>query len=106
MDHSSTTPTAKRLAGEIAMGAKPQFNDLLFPVPTRLPLDVYSMLEALTHHVGTSRNKMAVRLFQAGIESVLSHLDEATVEQLEQDAAQTAQVAADRNGGLFERGEF
>jgi hypothetical protein len=97
--------SAKQLALELESGARPQFVGLLFPVPTRLTLEIYSMVEALTHRCGGSRNKMVNQLLEAGIEAVISKLDGDIAMDLQNQADRTSAVALERNGGLMERGE-
>jgi hypothetical protein len=97
---------AAQLATELRHEGRSQYVGLLFPVPTRLTLDVYSMVEALTQRAGTSRNKLMNQLVEAGIEAVLAELDPVVVMDLRDQADRTVSVALERNAGVLERGEI
>ena len=99
-------PTAlDQLVSELSHSGKSQYLGLLFPVPTRLRVHLYGMVEALTHHAGTSRNKLMNQLVEVGIEATLKALPETVVQQIQERADETIGVAVERNGGQFERGE-
>ena len=97
--------TAQQVAAEISRTAKSQYLGLLFPVPVRLQLDTYALVEVLTHRAGVSRNKMLNRLIDAGLDSVLLHLDEDSRAAIQQEAEAIQQEAVTKNAGLMERGE-
>ena len=62
-DQLIDAPTAlDQLVSELNHSGKSQYVGLLFPVPTRLQAHLYGMVEALTHHAGTSRNKLMNQL--------------------------------------------
>lgn len=96
---------AYQLARELEHQGSSQYIGLLFPVPTRLSLDTYSMVEALTQRAGTSRNKVMNQLVDAGIEAVLAQLDDLVVMDIEKSAGRITTVALERNAGLMERGD-
>ncbi len=106
MNEEVKISAADQLASELQKEARSQYIGLLFPVPTRLTLDIYSMVEALTHRAGTSRNKMMNQLVEAGIEAVLAKLEEDVVMDLQNQADRTTTVALERNAGQMERGEL
>lgn len=103
MDEKMGKSTAKALASAVNKQGEDRYVGLLFPVPTRLTLEVYSMVEVLTSRAGTSRNKMMNQLVQAGIESVISELDDDVVQDIHEASLNVQQVAIERNGGLMER---
>lgn len=100
-------PTAaQQLAAELQHTGKSQYTGLLFPVPTRLNLDIYSMVEALTHRAGTSRNKLVNQLLETGIEAVMNELDDDSALEIRSEANRVAHVALEKNAGLMERGDL
>lgn len=106
MNRETTGSFAQQLASQLQKEPRPQYNGLLFPVPTRLTVEIYSMVETLTHRAGTSRNKMMNQLVEAGIHAVLAELDEDVANALRDDAQSTAEIAIERNAGLMERGDL
>lgn len=106
MGDESLVSVAEQIAAVLRNGGRDQYNDLLFPVPTRLSLNTYSMVEVLTHRSGVSRNKMMNQLVEAGIDAVLSNLDDFIVHKLRESAEGVAQRAIDKNSGLMERGDL
>ena len=98
-------PTAlNQLVRELNHSGKPQYLGLLVPVPTRLQAHLYGMVEALTHHAGTSRNKLMNQLVEVGIQATLQALPEEVVFQLQQSSDDAIQTVCKRNAGLLERG--
>lgn len=106
MNEEFEPTAAQQLASELQHHGRSQYIGLLFPVPTRLNLDVYSMVEALTHRAGTSRNKLMNQLIEAGIEAVLKELDNDVVTEIREKANDIANFALEKNTGLMERGEM
>lgn len=106
MDEEFVPTAAQQLASELQHQGKSQYVGLLFPVPTRLTLNLYSMVEALTHRAGTSRNKLMNQLVEAGIESVLKELDDAVVMDIRKQADRITTIALEKNAGVMERGEL
>lgn len=105
-DHIYDAPTALgQLVSELNHSGKSQYVGLLFPVPTRLQAHLYGMVEALTHHAGTSRNKLMNQLVEVGIQATLEALPEQLVSQLEERSGEIILVACEKNAGLLERGE-
>lgn len=103
----STKSSALNAAvNELAHAGKPQYTSLLFPVPVRLQSHLFGMVEAMTHHAGTSRNKWLNTLIEIGIEETLKSLPPETVEQLEQAAENALAVAMEKNAGQLERGDL
>ena len=102
---SERISAARRVASDLHDEGQAQYGALLFPVPTRLSLSIYSYVEVLTHRAGVSRNKMVNRLIDAGIEAVLAELDGDVVAVIEEKAHQCAEIAIERNAGLMERGD-
>ena len=99
-------PTAaQQLAAELQQTGKSQYTGLLFPVPTRLTLNIYSMVEALTHRAGTSRNKLVNQLLETGIEAVMNELDDDAAQQIREEANRVTLLALEKNAGLMERGD-
>lgn len=106
MNENSQAPTAlHQLVSELNHSGKSQYLGLLFPVPTRLQANLYGMVEALTHHAGTSRNKLMNQLVDVGIQATLAALPEEVVSQLEERSAAALSTAFEKNAGLMERGE-
>lgn len=105
MDEEFVPTAAQQLAVELLHQGKSQYVGLLFPVPTRLNLDLYSLVEALTHRAGSSRNKIMNQLVEAGIEAVLKELDDDVVMEIRDNANRTAAIALEKNAGVMERGE-
>lgn len=105
-DQLIDAPTAlDQLVSELNHSGKSQYFGLLFPVPTRLQADLYGMVEALTHHAGTSRNKLMNQLVEVGIEATLEALPEEIVRQLQERSGEVIRVAYEKNAGLLDRGE-
>ena len=95
----------QQLVSELSHSGKSQYVGILFPVPTRLQANLFGMVEALTHHAGTSRNKLMNQLVEVGIEATLKALPESVVQQIEQQANSALHTALEKNAGLLERGE-
>ena len=105
-DQLIDAPTAlDQLVSELSHSGKSQYVGLLFPVPTRLQVNLFGMVEALTHHAGTSRNKLMNQLVEVGIDATLAALPEAVVQQLQERAGEVIHVALEKNAGQLERGE-
>lgn len=105
-DQLIDAPTAlDQLVSELNHSGKSQYVGLLFPVPTRLQAQLYGMVEALTHHAGTSRNKLMNQLVEVGIQATLEALPEHLVHQLHEQAADALHTALEKNAGSMERGE-
>lgn len=105
-DHLVEPPTAlEQLVSELNHAGKSQYTGLLFPVPTRLQAHLYGMVEALTHHAGTSRNKLMNQLVEVGIQATLDALPEDLVLHLNRQAGDVIHAACEKNAGLLERGE-
>lgn len=105
-DQLIESPSAlDELVSELNHSGKSQYIGLVFPVPTRLQIDIYGMVEALTHHAGTSRNKMMNQLVEVGIQATLAALPASVVEQLTERAESIVATSVEKNGGLYERGE-
>lgn len=105
MDQDFIPSAAEQLASELSGTGKSQYTGLLFPVPTRLQLNIYSMVEALTHRAGTSRNKLMNQLLQAGIEAVMNELDDEAAMDIRENANMVVHSAIEKNAGLMERGD-
>lgn len=106
MEDQFFKPTAlDQLVTELNHSGKSQYIGVLFPVPTRLQLNLYGMVEALTHHAGTSRNKIMNQLVEVGIQATLDALPEEVVIQLQERCGQVIGAAIEKNAGLMERGE-
>ena len=98
-------PTAaQQLASEVSGNGKSQYIGLLFPVPTRLTINIYSMVEALTQRAGTSRNKLVNQLLETGIEAVMKELDKDVADDIREQAGIVTSAALEKNAGLMERG--
>ena len=95
----------QQLVSELSHSGKSQYVGILFPVPTRLQANLFGMVEALTHHAGTSRNKLMNQLVEVGIEATLKALPESVVQQIEEQANSALNTAMEKNAGQFERGE-
>ena len=95
----------QQLVSELSHTGKSQYVGILFPVPTRLQANLFGMVEALTHHAGTSRNKLMNQLVEVGIEETLKALPESVVQQIEEQANSALHTAMEKNAGQFERGE-
>ena len=95
----------QQLVSELSHSGKSQYVGILFPVPTRLQANLFGMVEALTHHAGTSRNKLMNQLVEVGIEATLKALPESVVQQIEEQANSALHTALEKNAGLLERGE-
>ena len=95
----------QQLVSELSHTGKSQYVGILFPVPTRLQANLFGMVEALTHHAGTSRNKLMNQLVEVGIEATLKALPESVVQQIEEQANSALHTALEKNAGLLERGE-
>ena len=95
----------QQLVSELSHSGKSQYAGILFPVPTRLQANLFGMVEALTHHAGTSRNKLMNQLVEVGIEETLKALPESVVQQIEEQANSALHTAMEKNAGQFERGE-
>ena len=95
----------QQLVSELSHSGKSQYVGILFPVPTRLQANLFGMVEALTHHAGTSRNKLMNQLVEVGIEVTLNALPESVVQQIEEQANSALHTAMEKNAGQFERGE-
>ena len=95
----------QQLVSELSHSGKSQYVGILFPVPTRLQANLFGMVEALTHHAGTSRNKLMNQLVEVGIEETLKALPESVVQQIEEQANSALHTALEKNAGLLERGE-
>ena len=95
----------QQLVSELSHSGKSQYVGILFPVPTRLQANLFGMVEALTHHAGTSRNKLMNQLVEVGIEVTLNALPESVVQQIEEQANSALNTAMEKNAGQFERGE-
>jgi len=105
-DQLIAEPTAlEQLARELNHSGKPQYTDMVFPVHTRLQAPLYGLVEVLTHHAGTSRNKVVNRLLDVGLEATLGALPEDLAEDLRRRSFEVIQVSLSRNGGIWERGE-
>ncbi len=106
-DHLINAPTAlDQLVSELNHSGKAQYMGLLFPVPTRLQVDLYGMIEALTHHAGTSRNKIMNQVVEVGVQAILNALPEDLARQLQERAAEVVRIACEKNAGNLERGEI
>ena len=95
----------QQLVSELSHSGKSQYVGILFPVPTRLQANLFGMVEALTHHAGTSRNKLMNQLVEVGIEATLKALPESVVQQIEEQANSALHTALEKNAGLLESGE-
>lgn len=95
----------QRLVSVLNNTGREQYIGLLFPVPTRLELETYGFLEALTHRAGVSRNRMVNSLLEVGIETVLNSLSADAFDQIREAADRVQETALAKNAGLLERGE-
>lgn len=105
-DQLLDAPTAlDQLVSELNHSGKAQYTGMVFQVPVRLNIELYGMVEALTHHAGTSRNKLMNQLIDVGIKAALQALPDAVVDKLYASAHQAMQTVDAMNAGLLERGE-
>jgi len=82
-DQLIAEPTAlDQLVSELNHSGKSQYTGMLFPVHTRLQAPLYGLIEALTHHAGTSRNKVVNQLLEVGLEATLAALPEDLAEDM------------------------
>ena len=99
-------PTAlQQLVAELNHSGKSQYTGMLFPVPTRLQAPLYGLVEALTHHAGTSRNKVMNQLVEVGLEATLASLPDDLAEDLRRRSGEVIHESLSKNGGTWERGE-
>ena len=104
--HGIPIPSALlRLSKDLNHDGRAQYTGLLFPVPTRLEPYLFSMLEVLTNHAGSSRNKMVNELLQVGIEALLLTLPEELALSLQERGEAVMNTALEKNAGHMERGE-
>lgn len=94
-----------QLSKDLNHEGRAQYTGLLFPVPTRLEPYLFSMLEVLTNHAGTSRNKMVNQILQVGIEALMLTLPEDLALSLQERGEEVMRTALEKNGGQMERGE-
>lgn len=100
-DKQTESPSAlDQLVGDLSHSGKSQYSGVLFAVPTRLQADLYGMVEALTQHAGTSRNKIMNQLVQVGIEATLDALPNEIVTQLNKRAGEVISTAIQKNTDL------
>lgn len=105
-DKHIDAPTAlDQLATELNHSGKSQYTGMLVPVTTRLQVPLYGLIEALTHHAGTSRNKVVNQLLEVGLEATLSVLPEDLVEDLRRRSGEVIHETLSKNDGTWERGE-
>jgi hypothetical protein len=105
-DERIGAPTAlDQLVSELNHSGKSHYVGLLFPVPTRLQVHLYGMVEAMTHQAGTSRNKLMNQLVEVGIEATLQALPEEIVRQLQERSSEVIRIALEKDAGTLERGE-
>ena len=90
--HPSPTPVASKELSRV-------------PVHTRLQAPLYGLIEALTHHAGTSRNKVVNQLLEVGLEATLAALPEDLAEDLRRRSGEVIHESLSKNGGTWERGE-
>ena len=106
MNDVNFQPTAlQELVSELNHTGKSQYNGLLFPVPTRLQINSYGLIEALTHHAGTSRNKLMNQIVEVGIEATLNSLPDDVADSIRRRADEVIQQSIAKNAGVMERGE-
>lgn len=107
MDNQLIDPPSAldQLVSELSHTGKSQYTGMLFPVPTRLQAHLYGLVEALTHHAGTSRNKLMNQLVEVGLQATLEALPEDLVRQLQERSGEILHTSFDKNGGTWERGE-
>jgi len=99
-------PTALQLlVSELNHSGKSQYTGMLFPVHTRLQAPLYGLLEVLTHHAGTSRNKVVNQLLEVGLEATLAALPEDLAEDLRRRSTDAIHESLSKNGGTWERGD-
>ena len=70
-----------------------------------LDVSVPGAIEALTHHAGTSRNKVVNQLLEVGLEATLAALPEDLAEDLRRRCGEVIHESLSKNGGTWERGE-
>jgi hypothetical protein len=105
-EQNPAAPTAlHELVSDLNHSGKSQYTGLLFPVPTRLKCDTYGMVEALTHHAGTSRNKLMNQLVEIGIQATMDALPEDVVRQVNERASEVITAVLEKNAGVLERGD-
>lgn len=104
-DENFEPSSLQMLVSELNHTGKSQYMGLLFPVPTRLKMESYALVEALTHHAGTSRNKIMNQLIEVGLESVLGQLSEDVRNTILERSYEVQRNALDKNAGQMERGE-
>lgn len=95
-------PTAlDEFVSELKQTGTSRYTGVLFPVHTRLQPKLFGLIEALTQHVGTSRNKVVNQLLEVGVEATLSALPDDLVEQLSQHASGAVSEWITKNGGAY-----
>lgn len=105
-DQLIAEPTSlDQLVSELNHSGKSQYTGVLFPVHTRLQAPLYGLIEALTHHAGTSRNKVVNQLLEVGLEATLAALPEDLAEDLRRRSGEVIHESLSKNGGTWERGE-
>lgn len=107
MNDEDERPTAlDQLVSELNHTGKSQYFGLLFPVTARLHPHLYGMLEVLTHHAGTVRNKVLNQLLEVGIEATLNALPDELCEDFQRQSSQIQYEAMKKKvPGFLERGE-
>lgn len=93
------------LVSQLNHSGKSQYTGMLYPVHTRLEAQIYGLIEALTHHAGTSRNKVVNQILEVGLEATLSALSDDLVDDLHRRAGDVVNDSLSKNGGTWERGE-
>lgn len=93
------------LVSELKHTGRVQYVGAMFAVPTRLQAHLYGMVEALTNHTGTSRNKVMNQLVEIGIQATLDALPEELVNQLHERSGEALRAGLEKNGELMEAGE-
>ena len=82
-------PSALKLfVHELNKTGSSSYTGMTFAVHTRLQVDLYPMVEALTKQAGTSRNKVMNQLVEIGINTTLASLPKELVSQLHRSADQ------------------
>lgn len=80
-------PTAlQMLVCEVKKTGTSAYSGVMLPVAARLDVKNFPMVEALTAHLGTSRNKVINDLLAVGIETLLSGLSAEVVDDLNKNA--------------------
>lgn len=85
---SEAPTTLDTLIGMVSKTADENFSGYLRTLSVRMPSIVASRIEGLTSHSGQSRNKIAVKLIEVGLEALWNELPSEEREVIEQKSNQ------------------